>query len=69
MRIGTAEIYAQVERIPEVLEALAIGQDLDNDVRVVLFVRLARGVGLDDRLMPGSRSRCAMAPRPAMCPL
>jgi acetoacetyl-CoA synthetase len=51
VRIGTAEIYAQVERIPEVLEAIAIGQDWDNDVRVVLFVRLASGVVLDDKLI------------------
>ncbi len=50
VRIGTAEIYAQVERIPDVLEALAIGQDWDNDVRVVLFVRLAAGKTLDERL-------------------
>jgi len=47
VRIGTAEIYAQVEQIPEVLEALAIGQTWDNDVRVVLFVRLAEGASLD----------------------
>jgi acetoacetyl-CoA synthetase len=47
VRIGTAEIYAQVERIPEVVEALAIGQEWDNDVRVVLFVRLKPGVALD----------------------
>jgi acetoacetyl-CoA synthetase len=40
VRIGTAEIYAQVEQIPEVLEALAIAQEWDNDVRIVLFVRL-----------------------------
>jgi acetoacetyl-CoA synthetase len=51
VRIGTAEIYAQVERIPEVMEALAIGQDWDNDVRVVLFVRLAPGVTLDEKLI------------------
>ena len=51
VRIGTAEIYAQVERIPEVLEALAIGQDWDNDVRVVLFVRLAPGKALDEKLI------------------
>jgi acetoacetyl-CoA synthetase len=51
VRIGTAEIYAQVERIPEVMEALAIGQDWDNDVRVVLFVRLAKGVALDEVLV------------------
>src|SRR5260370_28785494 len=50
VRIGTAEIYAQVEQIPEVIEAVAIEQDWDNDVRVVLFVRLAEGVKLDDAL-------------------
>ncbi len=46
VRIGTAEIYNQVEQMPEILEALCIGQDFDNDVRVVLFVRLAAGVRL-----------------------
>lgn len=50
VRIGTAEIYAQVERIPEVIEALAIGQDFQNDVRIILFVRLAEGVALDGAL-------------------
>ncbi len=50
VRIGTAEIYAQVEQIPDVLEAICIGQDWDNDVRVVLFVRLKEGVKLDDAL-------------------
>ena len=50
VRIGTAEIYAQVEKIPEVLEAIAIGQGWQGDVRVVLFVRLRDGVGLDDAL-------------------
>jgi acetoacetyl-CoA synthetase len=47
VRIGTAEIYNQVEQMPEILEALCIGQDFDGDVRVVLFVRLAPGVNLD----------------------
>jgi acetoacetyl-CoA synthetase len=47
VRIGTAEIYAQVEQVPEVIEALAIGQDWDNDVRVVLFVKLRPGAVLD----------------------
>ncbi len=51
VRIGTAEIYAQVETIPEVIEALAIGQDWDNDVRIVLFVRLKDGAALDDALV------------------
>lgn len=50
VRIGTAEIYAQVEQIPEVLEAVAIGQDVDGDVRIILFVRLKDGVMLDDAL-------------------
>jgi acetoacetyl-CoA synthetase len=47
VRIGTAEIYRQVEQIPEVLESLVIGQDWDNDVRVVLFVKLRDGIALD----------------------
>jgi len=47
VRIGTAEIYNQVEQMPEILEALCIGQDFDNDVRVVLFVRLAPDITLD----------------------
>lgn len=51
VRIGTAELYAQVEQVPEVIEALAIGQDWDNDVRVVLFVRLHPGVVLDEDLV------------------
>lgn len=50
VRIGTAEIYRQVEKVPEVLEAIAIGQDWDNDVRVVLFVRLREGQSLDGAL-------------------
>lgn len=50
VRIGTAEIYAQVEQIPQVVEALAIGQTWDNDVRVVLFVRLREGAALDEAL-------------------
>ncbi len=50
VRIGTAEIYRQVEAMDEVVESLVIGQDWDNDVRVVLFVRLKPGVELDDAL-------------------
>lgn len=50
VRIGTAEIYGQVEQLPEILEALAIGQRWEDDTRIVLFVRLAAGVGLDDEL-------------------
>ncbi|UUY07369.1 acetoacetate--CoA ligase [Pseudomonas sp. J452] len=50
VRIGTAEIYRQVEKVEEVLESIAIGQDWDGDVRVVLFVRLRDGVTLNDEL-------------------
>jgi len=46
VRIGTAEIYRQVEQLPEVIEALVIGQDWNSDVRVVLFVRLREGLEL-----------------------
>jgi acetoacetyl-CoA synthetase len=50
VRIGTAEIYSAVEGLEEVLEALAVGQDWQNDVRVVLFVRLKPGCILDEPL-------------------
>ncbi|WP_369959362.1 acetoacetate--CoA ligase [Pseudomonas benzenivorans] len=50
VRIGTAEIYRQVEKVEEVLESIAIGQEWDDDVRVVLFVRLREGVALSDEL-------------------
>ena len=50
VRIGTAEIYRQVEQLPEVLESIAVGQEWDNDVRVVLFVRLRENIQLDDAL-------------------
>ncbi|MDT3670159.1 MAG: acetoacetate--CoA ligase, partial [Aromatoleum sp.] len=55
VRIGTAEIYRQVEKLPEVLESIVIGQDWPptdpTDVRVVLFVRLREGLTLDDALV------------------
>ena len=50
VRIGTAEIYRQVEKVDEVLESLCIGQPWQDDVRVVLFVRLREGLTLDDAL-------------------
>ena len=50
VRIGTAEIYRQVERLPEVLESVVVGQEVGHDVRVVLFVRLRDGLSLDDAL-------------------
>jgi len=54
VRIGTAEIYRQVEQLPEVLESVAVGQELasgaQGDVRIVLFVKLRPGVSLDEGL-------------------
>jgi acetoacetyl-CoA synthetase len=65
VRIGTAEIYRQVEALPEILESLAVGQTWDGDERIVLFVRLAPGATLDadlrrriaDRLRTGASPR------------
>jgi acetoacetyl-CoA synthetase len=55
VRIGTAEIYRQVEQLPEVVESLVIGQDWPpgetGDVRVVLFVKLQEGMSLDEALI------------------
>ena len=50
VRIGTAEIYAAVEGLPEIAEGLAVGQSWNDDVRIVLFVRLKPGAQLDERL-------------------
>jgi len=57
VRIGTAEIYRQVEQIDDVVESLVIGQDWDGDVRVVLFVVLRDGVELDERLRQRIKDR------------
>ncbi|HZA67658.1 MAG TPA: acetoacetate--CoA ligase [Geminicoccaceae bacterium] len=69
VRIGTAEIYRQVEQIPEVVEALAVGQEWDGDQRVVLFVRLADGATLDgalvDRIKRQIRGNCTPRHVPA----
>jgi acetoacetyl-CoA synthetase len=60
VRIGTAEIYRQVEQLPEVVESLVIGQQIGegmgDDVRIVLFVRLAEGLTLTDALREKLRS-------------
>ncbi len=61
VRIGTAEIYRQVEQLPEVVESVAVGQELSEDVRgdvrIVLFVRLRDGIDLDAELTERIR-RC-----------
>jgi len=50
VRIGTAEIYRQVENIPEIADSLVVGQDWKGDVRVILFVKLAEGQKLTEEL-------------------
>jgi acetoacetyl-CoA synthetase len=50
VRIGTAELYSAVESLPQIAEALAVAQDWNGDVRVVLFVRLQGGAQLDEPL-------------------
>ena len=68
VRIGTAEIYNQVEQMPEIAEAICIGQDFDNDVRVVLFVRLAAGVALDADLEKRIRAKIRTGASPRHVP-
>ena len=57
VRIGTAEIYRQVETVDEVVEALVIGQDWEGDVRVVLFVKLKDGASLSEELVSRLKKR------------
>jgi acetoacetyl-CoA synthetase len=68
VRIGTAEIYAQLEDIPGLIEAIAVAQEWDNDVRVVLFVRLAQGVELDDALRATIRNKIRSGATPRHVP-
>ncbi len=65
VRIGTAEIYAQVEQLPSVVECVAVGQEWDGDTRIVLFVKLADGVDLSDALQAEIRGllRANASPR------
>lgn len=50
VRIGTAEIYNQVEKIPQINDSLAIGQDYKGDQRIILFVETKKGINLDEEL-------------------
>ena len=65
VRIGTAEIYAQVNSLDEIIDSLAIGQAWKGDVRIVLFVQLREGVVLDEALQKliSERIRTAASPR------
>jgi acetoacetyl-CoA synthetase len=68
VRIGTAEIYAQVEQLPEVVEAVAVGQEFDDDTRIVLFVKLADGVTLTDELQAAIKQRLRVNASPRHVP-
>lgn len=68
VRIGTAEIYNQVEQMPEILEAIAIGQDFDNDVRIVLFVRLQPGFEFNEDLVKRIKAKIRTGASPRHVP-
>jgi acetoacetyl-CoA synthetase len=72
VRIGTAEIYRQVEQLPEVVESVAVGQEIDGgstgDVRIVLFVKLQPGLSLDEALCERITSRLRESTTPLHVP-
>jgi acetoacetyl-CoA synthetase len=68
VRIGTAEIYRQVETLAEVMEAVAVGQTWKGDQRIVLFVRLRSGVTLDEKLEKAIRARIRTGATPRHVP-
>jgi acetoacetyl-CoA synthetase len=71
VRIGTAEIYRQVESIPEIVDSLVVGQDWDGDVRIVLFVKLREDIKLTSQLVGRIkntiRENCTPRHVPAKC--
>jgi acetoacetyl-CoA synthetase len=72
VRIGTAEIYRQVEQLPEIVESVAIGKEIDGgnsgDVEIVLFVRTREGVELDDALRERIRHQIRVNTSPLHVP-
>ena len=68
VRIGTAEIYRQVEAFDDIEEALVVGQDWDNDVRVILFVRMAAGAVLTDELVKAVKANIRSGATPRHVP-
>ncbi len=68
VRIGTAEIYRQVEQVDAVLDSLVIGQEWKPDTRVVLFVVLRDGIDLDDDLQKSIRSQIRIGASPRHVP-
>ena len=68
VRIGTAEIYRQVDKVPEVVEAIVVAQEQGADTRIVLFVVLRDGVGLDDALVTRIRTEVREGATPRHVP-
>ena len=68
VRIGTAEIYRQVEQLPDILESLVIGQQWNGDERIVLFVKLRDGVALDPALVERIRAQIRVNTTPRHVP-
>lgn len=68
VRIGTAEIYRVVEQHPDVLESLVFGQDFDNDVRIILAIRLVVGAKISDDLIADLKLRIRKACTPRHVP-
>ena len=68
VRIGTAEIYALVEHIPEILENLVVGQEWKDDVRIILFVRLKKGFSLTSELKDTIKKKIRASASPRHVP-
>jgi acetoacetyl-CoA synthetase len=68
VRIGTSEIYRQVEQVTGVLESIAVGQDWQADVRVILFVMLKDGLELTDELIRDIKTRIRSGASPRHVP-
>ncbi len=68
VRIGTAEIYRQTETIPQIGEAIAVGQDIAGDQRVILFVTMRDGAALDEALEKTIRARIRSGASPRHVP-
>ena len=57
VRLGTAEIYSVVEKFPQIIESLAVGQSWDNDIRIILFIILKKNLILNDKIKDLIRSK------------
>ncbi len=68
VRIGTAEIYRQVEAMDEITDSIVVGQNWENDVRVILFVKLTEGVQLDEDLVKKIRTNIRVNTTPRHVP-